>query len=153
MHVRLRSHCRRSSETLLCFSTLLVVTLSHLTSPLLMPVSLMTLNIVSSSLLCSTLGSNPTLPHTGRWWVRGNPSSLIACSLLQEHGRRATAFASRLEALGATVAYPGLPSHPQHALMLAQANEGYGLGGLIGMDLGSSARANAVSPMCASISS
>ncbi|GIL72314.1 hypothetical protein Vretimale_3976 [Volvox reticuliferus] len=62
---------------------------------------------------------------------------------MQEHGRRAAAFATRLEALGAAVTYPGLPSHPQHALMLAQANEGYGLGGLMGLDLGTPARANA----------
>ncbi|GIL64897.1 hypothetical protein Vafri_18736 [Volvox africanus] len=62
---------------------------------------------------------------------------------MQEHGRRAAAFAIRLEGLGAAVTYPGLASHPQHALMLAQANEGYGLGGLMGLDLGTPARANA----------
>ncbi|EFJ43076.1 hypothetical protein VOLCADRAFT_66358, partial [Volvox carteri f. nagariensis] len=62
---------------------------------------------------------------------------------MQEHGRRAATFASRLEGLGAAVTYPGLPSHPQHGLMVSQANEGYGLGGLLGMDLGTPARANA----------
>ncbi|GLC45757.1 hypothetical protein PLESTM_001774700 [Pleodorina starrii] len=62
---------------------------------------------------------------------------------MQEHGRRAAAFASRLEALGAAVTYPGLASHPQQSLMRAQANEGYGLGGLLGLDLGTPARANA----------
>ncbi len=46
----------------------------------------------------------------------------------QEHSRRAAAFASRLEALGARVTYPGLPSHPQHKLLRAQSNAGYGFG-------------------------
>ncbi|GFR41429.1 hypothetical protein Agub_g2116 [Astrephomene gubernaculifera] len=62
---------------------------------------------------------------------------------MQEHGRRAAAFASRLAALGAAVRYPGLPQHPQHALMAAQANPGYGFGGVMGLDLGTPARANA----------
>ncbi|KXZ56136.1 hypothetical protein GPECTOR_1g115 [Gonium pectorale] len=62
---------------------------------------------------------------------------------MQEHGRRAAAYAARLQALGAAVTYPGLASHPQHGLMAAQANPGYGSGGLMGIDLGSPARANA----------
>ncbi|PNH12499.1 Methionine gamma-lyase [Tetrabaena socialis] len=62
---------------------------------------------------------------------------------VQEHGRRAAAFAARLEALGAPVTYPGLPSHPQAALLAAQSNPGYGCGGLLGLDLGTPARANA----------
>ncbi len=61
-----------------------------------------------------------------------------------EHGRRAGAFASRLAALGAAVTYPGLPGHPQHGLMAGMSNEGYGFGGLLGLDFGSAARANTV---------
>ncbi|KAG2497873.1 hypothetical protein HYH03_004139 [Edaphochlamys debaryana] len=63
---------------------------------------------------------------------------------MQEHGRRAAAFAERLAALGAPVTYPGLTTHPQHALMAKQANAGYGFGGLLGVDLGTPGRANAL---------
>ncbi|KAG2446216.1 hypothetical protein HXX76_000808 [Chlamydomonas incerta] len=62
---------------------------------------------------------------------------------MQEHSRRAAAFAERLHALGAPVTYPGHPAHPQHGLLAAQANPGYGAGGLLGLDLGCPARANA----------
>jgi methionine-gamma-lyase len=61
---------------------------------------------------------------------------------MQEHGVRAMAYAERLSALGAEVAYPGLPSHPQHALLQRLANRGFGSGGLLTVDLGTTARAN-----------
>jgi methionine-gamma-lyase len=41
------------------------------------------------------------------------------------------------------VTYPGLPSHPQHALLKRLANPGYGAGGLLGVDLGGRRRAEA----------
>ena len=53
---------------------------------------------------------------------------------MREHGRRAMAIASRLEAIGAPVHYPGLTSHPQHELLRSMVNEGYGFGGLISLD-------------------
>lgn len=56
---------------------------------------------------------------------------------IREHGRRALAMAQRLEALGVTVVYPGLPSHPQHGLLASMANPGYGFGGLLTIDCGS----------------
>ncbi|KAK9821713.1 hypothetical protein WJX81_001329 [Elliptochloris bilobata] len=56
---------------------------------------------------------------------------------MAEHSRRALAFAERLQLAGGEVSYPGLPSHPQHALLQRLANPGYGLGGLLTLDLGS----------------
>lgn len=53
---------------------------------------------------------------------------------MQEHGRRALALARRCEELGVPVRYPGLPSHPQHELLVSMANEGYGLGGMFTID-------------------
>ncbi|MCB9838593.1 MAG: aminotransferase class V-fold PLP-dependent enzyme [Phycisphaeraceae bacterium] len=58
-----------------------------------------------------------------------------------EHSRRAMLFAQRLSDLGLPVVYPGLADHPQHALLASMVNEGYGFGGVFGLDLGTSARA------------
>lgn len=58
------------------------------------------------------------------------------------HADRALAYAERLEALGAKVVYPGLPSHPDHALFKRLANPGYGAGGLLSVDFGGASRAN-----------
>lgn len=43
---------------------------------------------------------------------------------VREHSARALCFAQRLQALGAQVSYPGLPCHPQHALLRRLANPG-----------------------------
>ncbi len=56
---------------------------------------------------------------------------------MQEHSRRAQVFAERLKARGIRVIYPGLPTHPDHALLEAQVNPGFGLGGIFGIDMGS----------------
>ncbi len=61
---------------------------------------------------------------------------------MQEHGRRAMAYAQRLRALQADVCYPGLPSHAQHGLMQELSNKGYGFGGILTVDLRSQERAN-----------
>ncbi|MCL2822669.1 MAG: aminotransferase class V-fold PLP-dependent enzyme [Polyangiaceae bacterium] len=53
---------------------------------------------------------------------------------MREHGTRAMAIAKRLEELGASVVYPGLPSNPQHELFKSMANEGYGYGGMLALD-------------------
>jgi methionine-gamma-lyase len=63
---------------------------------------------------------------------------------MAEHGRRAQAFAERLEALGERVIYPGLPSHPQYALFDHLVNPGYGKGGIFDLDMGTAERANAL---------
>lgn len=56
---------------------------------------------------------------------------------MREHSDRALYYASNLEAMGIEVVYPGLPSHPQHALLRRLSNEGYGAGGLLTVDTGS----------------
>lgn len=56
---------------------------------------------------------------------------------MKEHSTRALYYATRLEGLGVSVTYPGLPSHPQHALLRRLSNEGYGAGGLFTIDTGS----------------
>jgi methionine-gamma-lyase len=59
-----------------------------------------------------------------------------------EHARRAQILCERLDGLGVPVVYPGLPRHPQHALMQRQLNAGYGFGGLFTIDLGDRVRAS-----------
>jgi methionine-gamma-lyase len=55
---------------------------------------------------------------------------------MKEHSARAAAIAHRLHGLGVPVTYPGLPDHPQHALMASLANEGFGAGGMLTIDCG-----------------
>jgi methionine-gamma-lyase len=55
---------------------------------------------------------------------------------MREHSRRAMVIASHLEQLGVKVVYPGLPSHPQHALFNQILNQGYGYGGIFTVDCG-----------------
>jgi len=62
---------------------------------------------------------------------------------MREHGRRALAVAERLAEIGAPVCYPGLPSHPQHGLYKEILNEGFGFGGMLTLDCGSHAQAEA----------
>lgn len=61
---------------------------------------------------------------------------------MTEHSRRAQIFASRLEALGLPVIYPGLPNHPDRGLLEEIGNAQFGAGGIFGVDLGSAERAN-----------
>jgi len=60
---------------------------------------------------------------------------------MAEHSRRAHALASRLCELGLLVTYPGLPTHPDHALWLRLANPDFGHGGVLTLDLDSRDRA------------
>ena len=59
-----------------------------------------------------------------------------------EHARRARIFAEKLQALSIAVAYPGLPEHPDHELLLQQRCEEYGFGGILTLDLGTEQMAN-----------
>ncbi|MCA9292879.1 MAG: aminotransferase class V-fold PLP-dependent enzyme [Phycisphaerales bacterium] len=61
---------------------------------------------------------------------------------MAEHSRRALAFAQRIEAMGHKVVYPGLESHPDHALLARLAHRDYGFGGVFALDLKSTERAN-----------
>jgi methionine-gamma-lyase len=61
---------------------------------------------------------------------------------MRQHSANALFLARRLVKRGVTVHYPGLESHPQHALMTRLMNPGYGCGGMLALDLGDGARAN-----------
>lgn len=61
---------------------------------------------------------------------------------LQKHSENALFLAKKFEEQGVSVAYPGLPSHPQHTLMKQLMNPGYGFGGLLAIDLKTKDRAN-----------
>ena len=60
---------------------------------------------------------------------------------MAEHSRRALAFSQRLADRGLNVIYPGLPTHPQHKLLKQMAHPDFGSGGLLSLDLGTTARA------------
>lgn len=60
---------------------------------------------------------------------------------MREHSRRAAAIAKRLEQLDAPITYPGLESHPGHALFASMANEGYGFSGMLTLDCGTREKA------------
>jgi methionine-gamma-lyase len=61
---------------------------------------------------------------------------------MTEHGRRTQVFAERLHDMGMKVGYPGLPNHPDHALMSELHCQDYGYGGVLTMDMGSVENAN-----------
>jgi methionine-gamma-lyase len=91
--------------------------------------------------------------HTGALMLLGptmDPQTAFNISLriphlgirMQEHSRRALAFAQRLAEHGIPATYPGLPEHPQHELLKRIGNtEEFGFGGLLGLDLGTTERA------------
>ncbi|MDA0372820.1 MAG: aminotransferase class I/II-fold pyridoxal phosphate-dependent enzyme [Planctomycetota bacterium] len=55
---------------------------------------------------------------------------------MREHSHRAMTFAVRLRELGLDVRYPGLESHPQHALMQRMlTDEEFGFGGVLGLNV------------------
>jgi methionine-gamma-lyase len=63
---------------------------------------------------------------------------------MAEHSRRALIFAERLQNLGLSVVYPGLPSHPHHELLDRLRNDGFGYGGIFGVDMETKERADAL---------
>ena len=83
--------------------------------------------------------------HTGRVMLLGPTiDPRVAFDIIQrlphlpgrmrEHSRRALAIAKRLEDMGTAVTYPGLPSHPQHELIVKLINKSFGFGGIISLD-------------------
>lgn len=61
---------------------------------------------------------------------------------MQQHGRNAMTLASKLNAEGYKVHYPGLPSHRHHERMAHLMNAGYGYGGMLALDVETEERAN-----------
>lgn len=61
---------------------------------------------------------------------------------MAEHSRRALFLAQRLADLGLAVSYPGLPDFPQRSTLDAISNEGFGAGGLLTLDVGTSEKAD-----------
>jgi methionine-gamma-lyase len=55
---------------------------------------------------------------------------------IRRHSENAMVLARRFQELGFNVHYPGLESHPQHALMTRLMNPGYGYGGIVAVDVG-----------------
>jgi len=66
---------------------------------------------------------------------------------MAEHGRRAQLFAERLKDLGLAVNYPGLPEHPDHALIGSMHCPDYGYGGILTLDMGTEELANRLMDM------
>jgi len=54
---------------------------------------------------------------------------------IKKHSQNALYFAQQFERLGFDVFYPGLESHPQYELMQELANEGFGNGGMVAVDM------------------
>lgn len=63
---------------------------------------------------------------------------------MRQHGANALALAQRLAERGLRIHYPGLPGHPQHALVGRLMNPGYGYGGILALDVGTIENANRV---------
>lgn len=91
--------------------------------------------------------------HTGMLMILGptmDPQVAFNISLriphlplrMTEHSQRTQLFAERLQAMGLTVTYPGLPAHPDHALMSELYCADYGYGGILTLDMGTESSAN-----------
>jgi methionine-gamma-lyase len=61
---------------------------------------------------------------------------------LKKHAENALELARHMSKVGLKVHYPGLPDHPQHALLKHIMNPGYGYGGMLVLDVGTEAAAN-----------
>ena len=61
---------------------------------------------------------------------------------MKQHSSNAMVIARGLKELGMPVQYPGLSDHPQHAVMNSIMNKGYGYGGMVNVELGTTADAN-----------
>jgi methionine-gamma-lyase len=63
---------------------------------------------------------------------------------MKQHSHNAMYLATQFEKDGLKVVYPGLKSHPSHALFTRQMNPEYGYGGMMTLDVGTLDRANAL---------
>jgi methionine-gamma-lyase len=91
--------------------------------------------------------------HTGPLMLLGptmDPNIAASVSLrlphlplrMTAHGERALEFARRLDDMGLAVSYPGLDSHPDHALFNELRSGEYGYGGVFTLDVGDAEKAN-----------
>jgi cystathionine beta-lyase/cystathionine gamma-synthase len=88
-------------------------------------------------------GTNPG-PFDAWLALRGTKTLHLRMPRHDENGRQIAAWL--VERLGEDkVIYPGLPSHPQHALAKHQMS---GFGGMISVEMGTKDRANAVLSRC-----
>lgn len=58
-----------------------------------------------------------------------------------KHGEHAMYLAGQLQQAGLCVHYPGLATHPQHALLVQMMNRGFGFGGIVAVAIGTHATA------------
>ena len=61
---------------------------------------------------------------------------------MKQHSMNAQFLAEKFEEDGLKVVYPGLESHPNHALFKSMYNKEYGFGGMLTVDVGSLEKAN-----------
>lgn len=61
---------------------------------------------------------------------------------MKKHSENAIYLAREIEKLGFPVFYPGIESHKQHELMNEIMNEGFGYGGMLAVDAGTSEKAD-----------
>lgn len=66
---------------------------------------------------------------------------------MQKHSVNALYLAENLEKLGVKIFYPGLKSHPQHALIKKNMNSTYGFGGMLAIDAVTEENANQLMTM------
>ncbi|MEE4203737.1 MAG: aminotransferase class I/II-fold pyridoxal phosphate-dependent enzyme [Halieaceae bacterium] len=93
--------------------------------------------------------------HTGPLMILGptmdpNIAASIALRIphlplrMAAHSERALALAERAQTVGAKVSYPGLSSHPDHALIERLRAPEYGFGGILTIDAGTEHKAMAL---------
>jgi methionine-gamma-lyase len=63
---------------------------------------------------------------------------------IKQHSHNAMYLAEHFEKDGIKTVYPGLKSHPSHDLYAGMINSEYGFGGMMTLDVGSLAKANAL---------
>jgi len=66
---------------------------------------------------------------------------------IQQHSKNAIYLAEKFEGLRLRTVYPGLPSHPSHAILKSMLNHEYGYGGMFTVDVGSLDKANELMEM------
>lgn len=63
---------------------------------------------------------------------------------MKQHSKNALYLAERFKEIGLKYNYPGMTTHPQHALMKSMMNEEFGFGGMIAIDMETAERAAAL---------